>query len=175
MSYSCIRGYTFATAVLCIRWRQESLVLNPARNVPSAMNLEKLRAWSFYRQGFSGMEPAIINRLCGVYSPHPSGPLALFARIPDFSPDDFRALDTSKSVLRINAMRGSVHMIPTDMVPVIWSVCTDPPETGRWDRHYFHPKNGMPRESYPAWLEAVKPLLNEPIEAKALQKATSIP
>jgi len=76
--------------------------------------LLQTRRWTYQRQrlGRAGTNAAdILREIVGVYSSHPTAPLALWTRVKAFSPADFRKLEAERRAIRINAMRGSVFFM----------------------------------------------------------------
>jgi len=66
--------------------------------------LDRIRCWSLHRQHLlsvgnqddgkvaAGTAVRVLSEIVGVYSAHPTAPLSLLARVPDLTPDAFRAL-----------------------------------------------------------------------------------
>jgi hypothetical protein len=91
--------------------------------------VERLRAWSYQRQRLG--DPAATPRealrsVVGVYSAHPTAPLALAARTRRMTADDFRALDRKKQALRIPAMRLSIFLVPKSSTAKIFTALRPP-------------------------------------------------
>ena len=79
--------------------------------------VEHLRAWSHRRQRLDRSAPDPLSALrdvVGVYSAHPSGPLALLARTRGLTTTAFADLETRRQAIRIVAMRGSAFVVPAD-------------------------------------------------------------
>jgi Winged helix DNA-binding domain len=78
--------------------------------------IDRLRAWTHHRQrlGESAAPDALtaLHAVVGVYSAHPTAPLALAARTHGFSADAFRRLESERVALRVAAMRGSIFLVP---------------------------------------------------------------
>jgi hypothetical protein len=75
------------------------------------VDVEQLRAFTYERQRLGRAAPngaAALKDVIGVYSAHPSAPLSLWARAAKFDGAAFRRLD----VLRLPAMRQSIHLLP---------------------------------------------------------------
>jgi Winged helix DNA-binding domain len=75
--------------------------------------VERLRWWTYgcQRLGRGAKDPAgALRDVVGVYSSHPSAPLSLHARCARIDGAAFRKLD----VLRLPAMRQSIHMLPRE-------------------------------------------------------------
>lgn len=82
--------------------------------------LDRLRAWSYRRQrlGRTAAHPLDpLRDVVGVYSSHPSAPLSLLARCSSLTPGRFTEIETRREVVRLPAMRGSIHLLPTDTAP----------------------------------------------------------
>lgn len=78
--------------------------------------LPRLRAWTRARLLLdrSGADiPAVLERVVGVYSSHPSAPLSLLCRLPSLEAQQVTGLDARREWLRIPAMRGSIFAVPT--------------------------------------------------------------
>src|SRR3569623_746752 len=89
----------------------------------------KFRHWSYKRQqlGKQGAKPIqVLKDIIGVYSWHPSAALSLYARLKSFNETDFYKLETSKAIVRMPAMRLSVHMLPTDTAAQIFAATVPP-------------------------------------------------
>jgi Winged helix DNA-binding domain len=90
------------------------------------MSEQRLGWWSYRRQllGQSGGDPeAALRDVIGVYSSHPSAPLSLHARCRSLDAVAFRALD----VLRLPAMRGSIHLLPRETAHLAFRALPEPP------------------------------------------------
>lgn len=78
--------------------------------------IDRLRAWTHHRQrlGESAAPDALtaLHDVVGVYSAHPTAPLALAARTHGFSASRFRRLESERVALRVAAMRGSIFLVP---------------------------------------------------------------
>jgi len=77
--------------------------------------LEQVRAFTYVRQRLGRSAPdaaTALRDVVAVYSSHPSAPLALHARSARMDAGDFRAV--AAGALRVPAMRGSIHLMPTD-------------------------------------------------------------
>jgi hypothetical protein len=83
--------------------------------------LGRLRAWTHQRQrlGTSAAPDALsaLRDVVGVYSAHPTAPLALAARTHGFSADAFRRLESDRVAVRVAAMRGSIFLVPRTEAP----------------------------------------------------------
>ena len=78
--------------------------------------IDRLRAWTHHRQGLgeSAASDALtaLRGVVGVYSAHPTAPLALAARTLGFSAGAFRRLESERLALRVAAMRSSIFLVP---------------------------------------------------------------
>lgn len=84
--------------------------------------LERLRVFSHHRQRLAQSARTgeqALRDIIAVYSAHPSAPLSLFARTKNFDAKKFRALEDNKQVIRLGAMRRSIHLLPRDTAPQI--------------------------------------------------------
>src|SRR6266851_5998395 len=78
---------------------------------------DRLRAWSYRRQLLdrSGTKPLeTLRHVVGVYSTHPTAPLALLARSQSLTPAEFLTMEERREVVRVVGMRGSAFLVPTE-------------------------------------------------------------
>jgi hypothetical protein len=82
---------------------------------------EQVRAWRLARHHLSARVPreqmlAVVSRLCGVHAQlMGSAELTLWARVEDLEPDAVaRALWEERSLVKTWAMRGTLHLLPSD-------------------------------------------------------------
>jgi hypothetical protein len=80
-------------------------------------DVQKLTSWTYQRQllgrrGSNALDA--LRTVIAVYSTHPTAPLALLARSNRLSRSEFQALEQTRKVVRIVAMRGSAFMLPTE-------------------------------------------------------------
>jgi hypothetical protein len=84
--------------------------------------MQRLRAWTRHRQRL-GHDAAdaleALRSVAGVYSAHPSAPLALLARSAGLTRAQFGDLERRRLAVRLPAMRGSVFLVPLEMAPRI--------------------------------------------------------
>jgi hypothetical protein len=88
--------------------------------------IEKLRAFTYERQRLGQAAPSAARALTdviGVYSAHPSAPLSLHARAKNMTAAQFRKLD----VLRLPAMRMSIHLLPRETAHLAFRATPAPP------------------------------------------------
>lgn len=129
--------------------------------------VERVRAWSYRRQllGRAGGEPlGVVRELVGVYSYHPTTPLALLARSGAFAPPDLPELEQGRKVARLPAMRGSVFLLPAETAGRIFAATRQPP--ARYAR--LLPHAGMTQEDFERLKERVREVLREPLLPKDL-------
>jgi hypothetical protein len=91
--------------------------------------VERLRAWSYRRQLLDGVRSEPLDALrsvIGVYSTHPTAPLALLARCPALRAAAFTALEQQRQVVRLPAMRGSGFLLPTETAERIFAATQQP-------------------------------------------------
>ena len=140
--------------------------------------MEKLTAWSYFRQGLEKSTPDVLkmlSQIVGVYSAHPSGPLSLWTRVRDLQPKDFHALEQEKKTIRIPAMRLSAYMLPLEFAEKVFPSVVPPADDPVWVNRYEHPSRGILREKYPEYQEALFDLLKEPLTVKEMKPKLDIP
>jgi hypothetical protein len=96
---------------------------------------ERVRAWSYRRQRLARAAPniaAALRDVLAVYATQPRAILTLDARVTDLQADDFRRLDVDRAAVRLPAMRGSSHLIPTGTAPTVFAATRRPIETMAW-------------------------------------------
>ena len=124
--------------------------------------LQRLRAWTYRRQRLgraaAGGEEAL-RAVVGVYSNHPTAPLALLARSQAFGPDDLGALERDRTAIRLSAMRGSIFLLPTATTPRIFAATRQPFKT--FARLVTHA--GLTPETYEHFKAHVRDTLREPL------------
>lgn len=88
-----------------------------------SMDLERVRRWSHGQQqlGKAAKSGAhALREVIAVYSAHPTAPLSLFSRAKNLDAKKFRALERERKVVRLGAMRGSIHLMPRETAPQIF-------------------------------------------------------
>ena len=87
----------------------------------TALTWEQVRAWRLARHHLDARVPrgellAVASRLCGVHAQlMGSAELTLWARVDDLEPDAVaRALWEERSLVKTWAMRGTLHLLPSD-------------------------------------------------------------
>jgi hypothetical protein len=92
---------------------------------------ERLRSWTYRRQGLgrAGREPLeVLRSIIGVYSTHPTAPLALAARCAGLQPKEFTDMEQRRQVVRLPAMRQSAFLLPTDTAERVFAATRVPLE-----------------------------------------------
>jgi hypothetical protein len=88
--------------------------------------IEQLRAFTYERQRLGQAAPnaaRALSDVIAVYSAHPSAPLSLHARAKKMTGAQFRKLD----VLRLPAMRMSIHLLPRKTAHLAFRATPAPP------------------------------------------------
>ena len=88
--------------------------------------VEQLRGFAYGRQRLGRAAPdaaTALRDVIAVHSSHPSAPLSLHARARQLDGQGFRALD----VLRLPAMRKSIHLLPRETAHLAYRATPDPP------------------------------------------------
>jgi hypothetical protein len=88
--------------------------------------IEQLRAFTYERQRLGRAAPnaaTALSDVIAVYSAHPSAPLSLHARAKSITAAQFRKLD----VLRLPAMRMSIHLLPRKTAHLAFHATPAPP------------------------------------------------
>ena len=88
--------------------------------------VEQLRAFTYDRQRLGQAAPGAARALTdviAVYSSHPSAPLSLHARAKKMTAAQFHKLD----VLRLPAMRMSIHLLPAETAHLAFHATPAPP------------------------------------------------
>ena len=96
---------------------------------------ERARWWSYGRQrlGRKASDAVLALRdVVGVYSAHPTGPLSLLARVRSFDGDSFRRMENERAVLRVPAMRTSIHIVPRQTAHLAFWATHKPISQQRW-------------------------------------------
>ena len=88
--------------------------------------IDRLRAFTYERQRLGQAAPnaaRALDDIVAVYSSHPSAPLSLHARAKKMTGAQFRKLD----VLRLPAMRMSIHLLPARTAHLAFHATPAPP------------------------------------------------
>lgn len=137
------------------------------------INTAHLGAWSYRRQfldrtAASALEA--LRRVVGVHGTHPPAPLSLLARTTNFSWEDFEALQAEKKVVGMSAMRGSVHLLPTEFgAPVI--------AVANWGEAQIEKRLGSDKSDPRTFSELRRdllPLLAEPVAGSGIRETLGI-
>ena len=124
--------------------------------------VERLRAWTYRRQRLGrAAEHAgeALRDVVGVYSSHPTTPLALLARSRAFAPTDLGEMEQRREVVRLPGMRLSVFLLPTELAGRIVSITRQPIEKhARLLKHA-----GLTVEDYLRLKAHVREVLREPL------------
>lgn len=86
--------------------------------------VERARIWSQHQQKLGKQSPnaeTALRDIIAVYSAHPTAPLSLFPRVKNLDAKKFRALEEKKAAVRLGGMRGSIHLMPRETAPQIFS------------------------------------------------------
>ena len=135
--------------------------------------VQRLRAWSYRRQGLDTSLPdplAVLDRIVGVYSTNPSGALSLLARLPNLTPEDVLSLDKQGGAVRFPNMHGSTHLVPIDFAGAIHGAT-------RVDPARFAPQLrtvGLDLNSYQALKPELLSQLQQPVDARSIKKTLGV-
>ncbi len=115
----------------------------------------------------------ISRRFVGVYGTAPTCYLSLLARIPDFTRADLDgALYERRSLVRVRAMRYSVHMLPPDLLPMVLGATRD---SFIKDTRRGLKCGGLDATSYPAWGDRIEDALAAgPLRAAAIREVLEL-
>ena len=98
--------------------------------------VEQLRAFTYERQRLGRAAPnaaRALKDIVAVYSSHPSAPLSLHARAATMDAKAFHRLD----VLRLPAMRQSIHLLPAKTAHLAYRATPAPPADRKKRMKYF--------------------------------------
>jgi DNA glycosylase AlkZ-like len=98
--------------------------------------IDQLRAFTYERQRLGQAAPNAARALAdviAVYSSHPSAPLSLHARTKRMTAAQFRKLD----VLRLPAMRMSIHLLPAKTAHLAFHATPAPPADRKKRMRHF--------------------------------------
>ena len=132
--------------------------------------LQRLRAWSYRRQLLDRPAAGPAEALRGVvavYSSHPSAPLTLLARSRSFDGDWLGEAERRREVVRLSAMRGSIHLLPADTAPRIFAATRMPVQKLAGSLRYA----GLDWDEYARLKERMRELLREPMTPAEAQQA----
>ena len=133
--------------------------------------LEQVRAFTYERQRLGRAAPnaaRALSDVVGVYSSHPSAPLSLHARARTMDAAAFRRLD----VLRLPAMRGSIHLLPRATAHLAFHATPAPPADRKKRMKHFKLTDARYEELRQRILDAATepltlPQLREAVDAEA--------
>ncbi|MCC6174293.1 MAG: winged helix DNA-binding domain-containing protein [Chloroflexi bacterium] len=144
----------------------------PSRPAVSPDLTARLRAWSYRRQllGRTASDPQeALRRVVGVYSSHPTAPLALASRVDGLDAVRFADLERARAAIRLPAMRLSIFLLPTETAPYIFAATRQPLQKRVKNLQYA----GLDWDEY----ARLKPLIlrqaQEPATAASLQWAVA--
>lgn len=128
--------------------------------------IERLRAFTYERQRLGGAAPSAARALTdiiAVYSAHPSAPLSLHARARRMTGAQFRKLD----VLRLPAMRMSIHLLPRTTAHLAFHATPAPPADRRKRMKHFK----FTEARYAQLREQILEAATEPLTLPELREA----
>lgn len=133
---------------------------------------ERARVYSHHQQQLGKAAPTAADALraiIAVYSAHPSAPLSLFPRVRNLDAGKFRALEQKKIAVRLGAMRGSIHLLPRETAPKVFSAAIgqDPKLLARRLQIAR-----VTTEEYAKFKRDVLKNVREPMTVRALRQAT---
>jgi hypothetical protein len=129
--------------------------------------VERLRAHTYERQRLCRAAPNAARALedvVAVYSSHPSAPLSLHARAKRMDAADFRGL----AVLRLPAMRKSIHLLPRATAHLAYRATPDPPADRKRRLKVFK----LTEERYVELRQLVLEAARTPLTLPRLREAT---
>ena len=132
--------------------------------------VERLRAWTYRRQRLDGStaDPAdALRAVVGVYSSHPTAPLSLLARSPSFGARWLGEAEERREVVRLPAMRGSIHLLPVQTAPRVRAATRMPLEKFRGNLAYAK----LSQDEYERLKLRASQLLREPMSPAQAQQA----
>lgn len=139
---------------------------------------QKIRHWSLYRQRLinpaEDLEQALQD-VIAVYSSHPSGPLSLKARVKIFHEQDFNALETEKTALRVPAMRESAYMFPAATAFRAMRATLPPGSDPYWEKRYSQKGRALTAEYYQQWRQQILNMATRPLTIKEIKQGVDIP
>ena len=135
--------------------------------------VQKFQAWSYRRQylhrtAASPMEA--LRNIIGVYSSHPTAPLALLGRSASFGAEQLGEIEQRREAVRIPAMRQSIFLVPTEMAARLFAATRQPME--KYTRNLSYA--GLDGNEYIQLKQRILTHTQEPIAADALQQAIQI-
>jgi len=133
----------------------------------------KLQAWTYHHQSLNRAASSpteALRNIIGVYSSHPTAPLALLSRSASFDATHLNAMEQRREAIRIPAMRQSIFLVPTAMASRLFAATHQPMEKFAGNLRYA----GLDWEQYAQLKQRILQHTQEPITADALQQAIQI-
>jgi hypothetical protein len=130
--------------------------------------VEQLRWWAYERQRLGRAAPdakTALSDVVAVYSSHPTAPLALHARAKKFDAAAFRRL----AVLRLPAMRKSIHLMPRKTAHLPFRALPEPAADGARRLKNFK----LSEKRYEELRKGVRKAAQEPATLQELREATA--
>jgi hypothetical protein len=128
--------------------------------------IEQLRAFTYERQRLGRAAPdsaQALHDVIAVYSSHPSAPLSLHARAKQMDAAAFHRLD----VLRVPAMRMSIHLLPRATAHLAFHATPAPPSDRKKRMKHFK----FTEERYEALRQQILKAATEPLTLPELREA----
>jgi hypothetical protein len=135
--------------------------------------IARLRAWSHSRQRLGNPAPSLpaaLRSVVAVYSTHPTGPLALWARSRSFTADRYRRLDRDRRALRLPAMRRTVFLIPAEDAATVFTAVSAS------STHALRPlkRHGISVTAYERYASRILAAAEEPSTRRELEETAGI-
>jgi hypothetical protein len=134
---------------------------------------ERMRAWSHRRQGLgrrpretTGDASVALREIVAAYASQPTAILTLAARSPWLERGDFDRLEVDRSAIRLPAMRGSAHLIPTSTAARLFAATRWPPDKLAWMWRGI----GLTDQDYASVKEAVLGVARQPVTVADLRR-----
>jgi hypothetical protein len=139
----------------------------------TALDLLKLRAWSYRRQRLDRSGESLLGTLdeiVAIYGTQPTAPLTMLARSREMDEAAFARLEVEKEVVRLPAMRGSLHLMPVATAPMIYGAFPIPV------RHIERALTsaGIGPDHYERAKPRLLAQLHEPVAANGIKKSLGI-
>jgi hypothetical protein len=133
----------------------------------------RLRAWTYERQHLgepAASAEAALAGVIGVYSGHPTAPLALLARTRGMTRDEYAALDADGCAVRMPAMRHSGFLLPRATAAMLYPTFRFAARDIERRLREF----GVDLDDYKAMRPRILAAAKEPVAPKALVAATGL-
>jgi hypothetical protein len=134
---------------------------------------ERIRAWTYRRQGLDrSLDGPLdaLERVIGVHGTHPPAPVSLLARTPGFDYPAFERLERDRLAVGMAAMRGSVHLVPAATAPLVFAATRE--ATSRILKR-FGTDPDDPRD-FDAMRADLLPKLQQPVDGKGIRVTLGI-